>query len=87
MTEMKKEMIVSKIFVNRKKKTSQIDSEEDSFERCVLCGAVTDVPVQMPVSERKCYIPGAGQLCRDCCRELYGSDDLGTTAESEICKI
>ena len=76
-----------RFFFDRKEKNLQIDSEENSFERCVLCGVVTDVPVQMPVSERKCYIPGAGQLCRDCCRELYGSDDLGTTAESEICKI
>ena len=76
-----------KFFFDRKEKKLQMDSEENSFERCVLFGVVTDVPVQMPVSERKCYIPGAGQLCRDCCRELYGSDDLGTTAESEICKI
>lgn len=75
-----------KFFFDRKEKKLQMDSEENSFERCVLCGVVTDVPVQMPVSERKCYIPGAGQLCRDCW-ELYGSDDLGATAESEICKI
>ena len=69
------------------KKRFFFDRKEKNLQRCVLCGAVTDVPVQMPVSERKCYIPGVGQLCRDCCRELYGSDDLGTTAESEICKI
>ena len=40
-------------FFNRKEKNLQMDSEQNSFERCVLCGAVTDVPVQMPVSERK----------------------------------
>ena len=80
-------MIVSKIFVNRKKKTSQMDSDRNSFERCVLCGAVTDVLRQQPVSERKCYVPGAGQLCSDCCMELYGTDNFETTAESEICKI
>ena len=51
-----------KFFFDRKEKKLQMDSEENSFERCVLCGVVTDVPVQMPVSERKCYIPGAGQL-------------------------
>lgn len=60
---------------------------EKKMERCVLCGAVTEVPVDQPVSERKCYIPGAGQLCSDCCRELYGTEDLGINAESEICKI
>ena len=76
-----------RFFFDRKEKNLQMDSEENSFERCVLCGAVTDVQVQMPVSERKSYIPGSGQLCRDCCRELYDSDDLETKAESEICKI
>ena len=45
-----------KFFFDRKEKKLQMDSEENSFERCVLCGVVTDVPVQMPVSERKCYI-------------------------------
>ena len=84
---MRKKTIVNKIFVNRKKKTSQMDSGENSFERCVLCGAVTDVPRQMPVSKRKCYIPGAGQLCRDCCIDLYGTEIFETIAESEICKI
>lgn len=80
-------MIVSKIFVNRKKKTSQMDFDRNSFERCVLCGAVTDVPRQQSVSERKCYVPGAGQLCSDCCMELYGTNNFETTAESEICKM
>ena len=36
-----------RFFFDRKEKNLQIDSEENSFERCVLCGAVTDVPVQM----------------------------------------
>lgn len=40
-----------RFFFDRKEKNLQIDSEENSFERCVLCGAVTDVPVQMPVSD------------------------------------
>lgn len=84
---MEKKNFVSKIFADRKKKNSQTDSGENCFERCVLCGAVTDVPRQQPVSERKCYVPGAGQLCSDCCMELYGTDNFETTAESEICKI
>lgn len=59
----------------------------EQMERCVLCGAPTDVPVMQSVNERKCYVPGAGQLCRKCCMELYGTDDLGISAESEFCKI
>ena len=59
----------------------------EKMERCVLCGELTDVPVMQPVGERKCYIVGAGQLCRKCCIELYGTDNLNNSAESEICKI
>lgn len=44
-----------KFFFDRKEKKLQMDSEENSFERCVLCGVVTDVPVQMPVSEACSY--------------------------------
>ena len=42
-----------KFFFDRKEKKLQMDSEENAFERCVLCGVVTDVPVQMLVSEKK----------------------------------
>ena len=47
------------------------------------CPYITEIVV---VTRGDLIVP-VGQLCRDCCRELYGSDDLGTTAESEICKI
>ena len=36
-----------KFFFDRKEKKLQMNSEENSFERCVLCGVVTDVPVQL----------------------------------------
>lgn len=61
--------------------------EKKNFERCVLCGEVTEVPRLKPIGERKCYVPGAGQLCRKCCMELYGTEDLNIGAESEFCKI
>ena len=38
-----------KFFFDRKEKKLQMDSEENSFERCVLCGVVTDVPCELPV--------------------------------------
>jgi hypothetical protein len=37
-----------------------------STELCVLCGAETDVPVAIPVDQRKGYVEGAGQCCADC---------------------
>lgn len=42
------------------------------MERCACCGRTTDIPENMPVSKRKFYIEGGGQLCRDCYYELYG---------------
>ena len=36
------------------------------FERCVSCGALTNVPVNTLVQKREFYIEGAGQLCTKC---------------------
>ncbi len=53
------------------------------MEVCAACGAVTDVPVDTPVGERMCYVPGGGQLCRPCCMELYHTCDLRTLFSSD----
>ena len=42
------------------------------YERCVLCGRETDVPLDLPIARRDCCIEGGGQLCRDCWQKLYG---------------
>ena len=47
-------------------------SGADKKEYCVLCHSRTDVPMGMPVSWRKRYIEGSGQLCEKCFQELYG---------------
>ena len=31
---------------------------------------MTDVPKALPIDQRTGYVPGGGQLCRRCCREL-----------------
>lgn len=38
----------------------------EEYERCILCGTLTDVPVSMPVDLRENYEIGLGQLCSDC---------------------
>lgn len=40
-------------------------------EYCVLCGKITRVMQDCPVSERDYYLEGAGQLCGECYREIY----------------
>lgn len=40
-------------------------------ERCILCGRLTEILKNQPISERKYYMEGAGQLCLECYREVY----------------
>ena len=53
----------------------------EKMELCVLCKGETGVPVSLPVSQRRCYVPGAGQLCEKCCYRLYGTVDLRNLPE------
>lgn len=46
------------------------------LEKCVSCGSITDVPVDMPVEARSHYVEGVGQSCRKCDIEIYGSPAL-----------
>lgn len=55
---------------------------EKPLEVCAVCGVMTDVPVDTPVSERKCCVPGGRQMCRACCMRLYHTDDLRTLSEA-----
>lgn len=54
--------------------TTDQASEGSEMEQCVLCRRMTDVRKSQPVTERKYYIQGAGQLCEACYYRVYGSD-------------
>ena len=41
------------------------------MERCVFCWQLTDVPKNAPISWRKYYVQGQGQLCKNCYYELF----------------
>lgn len=41
----------------------------EEFERCVMCGALTCVPVSMPVDWRENYEIGCGQICAACTKK------------------
>ena len=49
-------------------------SEEQKFERCAMCGALTDVPISKPVELRRNYEIGLGQLCMRCAKEMREED-------------
>lgn len=42
----------------------------EEFERCVLCGKLTDIPKSLPIEFRSNYEIGAGQLCDICSFKL-----------------
>lgn len=57
--------------IKKQKKASRM-------EKCVLCGRILDISVDMPISKRKTYVETGGQLCEECCWEVYGTTHLQT---------
>lgn len=51
--------------------SGRIDSQ-GYYERCVLCGKITDVPLSLPIDLRDYYVEGSGQLCRGCWQHVCG---------------
>ena len=45
---------------------------QSRYERCVLCGKITDVPLSLPIDLRDYYVEGSGQLCRGCWQHVCG---------------
>ena len=41
------------------------------FEICVRCHKQLQIPVDLEIDYRSCYVEGAGQLCYDCYHEIY----------------
>ena len=42
---------------------------KEEFERCVICGQSTCIPISMPVDWRENYEVGCGQLCAQCAKK------------------
>ena len=43
--------------------------QTEAFERCVMCGELTHVPIATPVDFRDFYEIGCGQLCVRCAKK------------------
>lgn len=41
----------------------------EEFERCIICGALTCVPISMPIDLRENYVIGLGQVCAECAKK------------------
>lgn len=54
-----------------KKERTGISVHQDNCEKCVLCHKSLMISITQPVTSRKYYIEGAGQLCEECFQETY----------------
>lgn len=43
----------------------------DGYEVCVLCGRITNLRYDIPITNRRYYGEGCGQLCEECYRKTY----------------
>ena len=41
-------------------------------ELCIRCGQPTPYDIHTPISSRRYYVDGLGQLCEDCWKRVYG---------------
>lgn len=58
------------------------------YEICVMCGSTTDTPISLPVTERKNYIEGLGELCERCkIRLAYDEQTSVSVTNRELIEI
>lgn len=50
------------------------DHAKEEYERCIICGDVTDVPISTPIDMRENYEVGVGQICCKCAEKRELSD-------------
>ncbi len=43
-----------------------MSNTNDAYERCVMCGKLTNIPVSLPIDLREEYEIGCGQICGVC---------------------
>lgn len=43
-------------------------------EKCVLCGKSTEVETLTAIKQRKYYVSGSGQLCKECYDKIFSKN-------------
>ena len=51
----------------------------EEFERCIMCGKLTCIPVSMPIDWRENYEIGMGQVCAECAKKQREADERANT--------
>ena len=55
----------------------------EEFERCVMCGELTCIPVSMPIDLRENYEIGCGQICAECAKKQRKAAERENTLTTE----
>ena len=55
----------------------------EEFERCVICGRLTSVPISMPVDCRENYEIGIGQICSESAKNEREAKPFGNKLTTE----
>jgi hypothetical protein len=55
----------------------------EEFERCVMCGKLTCIPISMPVDWRENYEIGLGQICDECAKIEREAKPFGNKLTTE----
>lgn len=54
----------------------------EEYERCAICGELTNVRRETPIDQRDFYVVGCGQLCFDCHRRTGTEPELQISNEN-----
>lgn len=53
----------------KQEKLTFLKSDNNRFEKCVVCNKITDVDKRTHIDLRFEYVEGCGQLCKECYKE------------------
>ncbi len=61
----------------------------EEFERCIMCGKLTCIPISMPVDWRENYEIGMGQVCAECALKQQNATESENvlTAAQILCAV
>lgn len=52
-------------------KATEKNKTDDFYEKCVICGADTPYKFSTPITQRRYYVEGLGQICQNCDYNIY----------------
>ena len=56
----------------------------EEFERCIVWGQVTCIPVFTPIDWRENYVVGCGQLCAECAKKQREASEQEILSHTKI---